>query len=109
MSNYVFVPPLDGSGLTLDALRTTVIADARARYRRARGDTVTYAAALTGGDGRTRDQLARLDVSVTETPALDRDRLSDLYGVLTPAAAMGDALLARFPKAGVSWHAARLP
>ncbi|HEY6760577.1 MAG TPA: class I tRNA ligase family protein [Baekduia sp.] len=73
MSNYVFVPPLDGSGLTLDALRTTVIADARARYRRARGDTVTYAAALTGGDGRTRDQLARLDVSVTETPALDRD------------------------------------
>ena len=40
--------------------------------------------------------------------ALDRDRLSDLRGVLTPAAAMGDALLARFPKAGVSLHAARL-
>ena len=34
--------------------------------------------------------------------ALDRDRLSDLRGVLTPAAAMGDALLARFPAAGVS-------
>ena len=40
--------------------------------------------------------------------ALDRDRLSDLRGVLTPAAAMGDALLARFPKCGVSLHAARL-
>jgi short subunit dehydrogenase-like uncharacterized protein len=34
--------------------------------------------------------------------ALDRDRLSDLRGVLTPAAAMGDALLARLPAAGVS-------
>ena len=40
--------------------------------------------------------------------ALDRDRLSDLRGVLTPAAAMGDALLARFPKCGVSLHTARL-
>ena len=36
------------------------------------------------------------------TLALDRDRLSDLRGVLTPAAAMGDALIARFPAAGVS-------
>ncbi len=34
--------------------------------------------------------------------ALDRDELPDLHGVLTPAAAMGDALLARFPAAGVS-------
>ena len=33
--------------------------------------------------------------------ALDRDKLSDLRGVLTPATAMGDALLARFPAAGV--------
>ncbi len=40
--------------------------------------------------------------------ALDRDRLSDLRGVLTPAAAMGDALLARFPAAGVSLETARL-
>jgi short subunit dehydrogenase-like uncharacterized protein len=40
--------------------------------------------------------------------ALDRDRLSDLRGVLTPAAAMGDALLARFPECGVSLHTARL-
>lgn len=41
--------------------------------------------------------------------ALDRDKLSDLRGVLTPAAAMGDALLARFPAAGVSLETLRLP
>jgi short subunit dehydrogenase-like uncharacterized protein len=40
--------------------------------------------------------------------ALDRDRLSDLRGVLTPAAAMGDALIARFPGAGVSLETTRL-
>lgn len=40
--------------------------------------------------------------------ALDRDRLSDLRGVLTPAAAMGDALLARFPAAGVRLETVRL-
>ena len=41
--------------------------------------------------------------------ALDRDKLSDLHGVLTPAAAMGDALLARFGAAGVSLRTERLP
>ena len=40
--------------------------------------------------------------------ALDRDRLSELRGVLTPAAAMGDALLARLPAAGVSIGVTRL-
>jgi short subunit dehydrogenase-like uncharacterized protein len=40
--------------------------------------------------------------------ALDRERLSDLRGVLTPAAAMGDALLARLPSAGVSLSTTRL-
>ena len=40
--------------------------------------------------------------------ALDRDRLTDLRGVLTPAAAMGDALLARLPAAGVSMSTIRL-
>lgn len=34
--------------------------------------------------------------------ALDRSELSDLRGVLTPAAAMGDALLTRLPAAGVT-------
>jgi len=40
--------------------------------------------------------------------ALDRDKLSEVYGVLTPAAAMGDALLARFPAAGISLETTRL-
>ncbi len=40
--------------------------------------------------------------------ALDRDKLTELRGVLTPAAAMGDALLARFPAAGVSLSIDRL-
>lgn len=40
--------------------------------------------------------------------ALDRDRLPDLHGVLTPAAAMGEALLTRFPAAGISLETARL-
>jgi trans enoyl reductase len=40
--------------------------------------------------------------------ALDRDKLSDLHGVLTPAAAMGDALLSRFPAASVSLQTERL-
>ncbi|BBX01689.1 enoyl-ACP reductase [Mycolicibacterium moriokaense] len=40
--------------------------------------------------------------------AFDRDRLSDLRGVLTPAAAMGDALLARFPAAEVLLETTRL-
>lgn len=40
--------------------------------------------------------------------AFDRDKLSDLRGVLTPAAAMGDALLARFPGAGIQLEIGRL-
>ncbi len=40
--------------------------------------------------------------------ALDREHLSELRGVLTPAASMGDALLTRFPAAEVSLETARL-
>jgi short subunit dehydrogenase-like uncharacterized protein len=40
--------------------------------------------------------------------AFDRDELSDLRGVLTPASAMGDALLARLPAAGVSLQTSQL-
>ena len=40
--------------------------------------------------------------------ALDRDKLSDLLGVLTPASAMGDALLTRLPAAGVRLDVERL-
>ncbi|UQX12693.1 saccharopine dehydrogenase family protein [Candidatus Mycobacterium methanotrophicum] len=40
--------------------------------------------------------------------AMDRDELSELRGVLTPAAAMGDVLMTRLPAAGVSLDTARL-
>lgn len=40
--------------------------------------------------------------------AHDRDMLSDLCGVLTPAAAMGDVLLTRLPAAGVTLQTERL-
>jgi short subunit dehydrogenase-like uncharacterized protein len=40
--------------------------------------------------------------------AIDRDELSELRGVLTPAAAMGDALLARLSSAGVALETAKL-
>jgi short subunit dehydrogenase-like uncharacterized protein len=40
--------------------------------------------------------------------ALDRDKLPDLHGILTPAAAMGDALLSRFPGAQVALDVSRL-
>ncbi|AGB26948.1 hypothetical protein Mycsm_06844 (plasmid) [Mycobacterium sp. JS623] len=40
--------------------------------------------------------------------ACQRDRLPDRLGVLTPAAAMGDVLLARLPAAGVTINTARL-
>lgn len=40
--------------------------------------------------------------------ALDRDKLPDLHGVLTPAAAMGEVLLTRLPAAGVSLRTERL-
>jgi short subunit dehydrogenase-like uncharacterized protein len=42
------------------------------------------------------------------TLAFDRESLSDLRGVLTPAASMGDALLARLPAAGVTLKTERL-
>jgi short subunit dehydrogenase-like uncharacterized protein len=40
--------------------------------------------------------------------ALDRGKLSDLRGVITPAAAMGDVLLERLPAAGVTLNTVRL-
>jgi saccharopine dehydrogenase (NAD+, L-lysine-forming) len=40
--------------------------------------------------------------------AFDRDGLSDLHGVLTPAACMGDVLLTRLPAAGVTLETERL-
>lgn len=40
---------------------------------------------------------------------LDRDRLPDRHGVLTPASAMGDVLLDRLPAAGVTLETVSLP
>jgi short subunit dehydrogenase-like uncharacterized protein len=40
--------------------------------------------------------------------AFDRDELSELHGVLTPAASLGDALLTRLPAAGVTLETSRL-
>lgn len=40
--------------------------------------------------------------------ALDRDSLSEMRGVLTPATSLGDALLARFPAAGVTLDVEKL-
>lgn len=40
---------------------------------------------------------------------LDRDRLPDRHGVLTPASAMGDVLLDRLPAAGVTFETVGLP
>jgi short subunit dehydrogenase-like uncharacterized protein len=40
--------------------------------------------------------------------ALDRDQLSELRGVLTPATAMGDDLLTRLPAAGVALETSKL-
>lgn len=40
--------------------------------------------------------------------ALDRDKLTDLHGVLTPAAAMGEVLLDRLPAAGATCETTRL-
>lgn len=40
---------------------------------------------------------------------LDRDRLPDRHGVLTPASAMGDVLLDRLPAAGVTFETIGLP
>ncbi|OBG70389.1 trans-acting enoyl reductase family protein [Mycobacterium sp. E3339] len=73
--------------------------------------TTTSGARYLGTFSQQRDAYDATGVLLGESGlalALDRDRLSDLTGVLTPAAAMGDALLARLPAAGVSMNTIRL-
>lgn len=85
---------------------------AKGRYR-----IETYTTTTTGA--RYRAVIAQQgDPSYTATAvmlgesglalALDRDKLSNLRGVLTPAAAMGDALLTRLPAAGATLETVRL-
>lgn len=73
--------------------------------------TTTSGARYLGTFAQQRDAYDATGVLLGESGlalALDRDRLSDLTGVLTPAAAMGDALLARLPAAGVAMTTIRL-
>jgi trans-enoyl reductase len=73
--------------------------------------TTTSGARYLGTFGQQLDAYSGTGVLLGECGlalAFDRDRLSDLRGVLTPAAAMGEALLTRLPAAGVSMNTARL-
>jgi trans-enoyl reductase len=87
-----------------------------AARRRGHYTVETYTTTSTGARyvatfGQNCDAYQGTSVFLGETGlalALDRDRLSGLRGVLTPAAAMGDALLARLPAAGVSMSTTRL-
>jgi short subunit dehydrogenase-like uncharacterized protein len=78
----------------------------------------TYATTTTGRRYRaTIAQPADPGYSATAVLAgesalalvLDRDRLPDRHGVLTPASAMGDVLLGRLPAAGVTFETVGLP
>ena len=78
----------------------------------------TYATTTTGRRYRaTIAQSADPGYSATAVLAgesalaliLDRDRLPDRHGVLTPASAMGDVLLDRLPAAGVTFETVGLP
>lgn len=73
--------------------------------------TTTSGARYLGTFAQQADAYSGTGVLLAECGlalAFDRDRLSDVRGVLTPAAAMGDALLARLPAAGVSMNTIRL-
>ncbi|BBY65144.1 saccharopine dehydrogenase family protein [Mycolicibacterium helvum] len=78
----------------------------------------TYATTTTGRRYRaTIAQPADPGYSATAVLAgesalalvVDRDRLPDRHGVLTPASAMGDVLLDRLPAAGVNFETVGLP
>lgn len=99
------IAPKPGSGPSVQArdrgyyqLETYTITTSGARYvarMEQRGDPGYQATALLLGE-------------CALALALDRDKLTDLRGVLTPAAAMGDVLLTRLPAAGVSLRTERL-
>lgn len=90
------------------------------RQRRENGYYCIETYTTTSGGARYRAVMAQrgdpgyqaTSVMLAEsalTLALDRDALPDRYGVLTPAAAMGDALQARLTAAGVTLEVSRLP
>src|SRR5262249_45116428 len=73
--------------------------------------TTTTGARFMATFGQNCDAYSGTSVMLGESAlalALDRDRLSELRGVLTPAAAMGDVLLTRLPTGGVTMGTTRL-
>jgi trans-enoyl reductase len=73
--------------------------------------TTTSGARYLGTFAQQADAYSGTGVLLAECAlalAFDRDRLSEARGVLTPAAAMGGALLTRLPAAGVSMNTVRL-
>jgi trans enoyl reductase len=93
-----FITPRSGAGPG-DAARK------RGHYTVETYSTTTTGARYVATFGQNCDAYQGTSVMLGESGlalALDRDRLSECRGVLTPAAAMGDALLARLAAAGVS-------
>ncbi|GBG36396.1 saccharopine dehydrogenase family protein [Mycobacterium montefiorense] len=83
----------------------------RGHYTAQTYTTTTSGARYLGTFAQQLDAYSGTGVLLAECGlalAFDRGRLSDLRGVLTPAAAMGDALLTRLPAAGVSMNTVRL-
>jgi trans-enoyl reductase len=83
----------------------------RGHYTAQTYTTTTSGARYLGTFAQQLDAYSGTGVLLAECAlalAFDRDRLSDLRGVLTPAAAMGEALLTRLPAAGVSMNTVRL-
>lgn len=88
-----------------------VAARKRGHYTVETYSTTTTGARYLATFGQNCDAYQGTSVLLGESGlalALDRDRLSGLRGVLTPAAAMGDPLLARLAAAGVSVRTTRL-
>ena len=63
---------------------------------------------LAAGRSRLQGDIGHAGECGLAPLALDQDALSDLRGSAYPAAAMGDALLARFPNAGIQLESTRL-
>ena len=98
------ITPKSGAGPSEKARR-------RGHYAVETYTTTTTGARYLARFGQSCDAYLGTSVMLGESGlalALDRDRLSELRGVLTPAAAIGDALLARLPGAGVAMGTTRL-
>jgi trans-enoyl reductase len=99
-----FLTPRAGAGPGAAARR-------RGHYTVETYSTTTTGARYMAAFGQDCDAYQGTSVLLGESGlalALDRDRLSGLHGVLTPAAAMGDPLLDRLAAAGVSLGTTRL-